>query len=455
MPFRKGKPRVNPYPTKIYYKRKASERDSSTSATQSTENISEIPREIDSSAVINPIISNMANPAVDISNNLALLKVPDAIKDLPKFDGNPRLLFEFINNVEEILSLLSDIDGTAHGRILLRAIRNKIEGPANEVLNMYGTPLEWASIKNNLILHYADKRNELSLIRDLHNCKQGSKPLENFYSEVIEISSAMNNHIQIHEKNASVIESKKLLYSEMCLNIFLTGLREPLGSTIRSMRPDTLAVAYSYCVKEQNITYFKAENHNFNRNNNNPTNKTNSHTTNRQAYSRPVPQNLNRNPNPQYQPRPQQYQSRPQQQNLPNPRFPVPNNQLTQQHRPTQPSNNFRPPQTHNNQTLPKPEPMELGSGHTNFRNQATPRPPLNIAPPYNNYQKGFYTVEELYNVSEQNSLQNPDENYNEQNHIPQQDQYYNPEQPEGNEAPFEIDDTNFQTIASQNPSVT
>ena len=37
------------------------------------------------------------NNAIDVFN---LPKIPDTIKDLPKFYGNPRLLFEFINNVE-------------------------------------------------------------------------------------------------------------------------------------------------------------------------------------------------------------------------------------------------------------------------------------------------------------------------------------------------------------------
>lgn len=37
---------------------------------------------------------------LDIFNSL---RIPDAIKDLPKYDGNPGLLHEFITNVEEIL----------------------------------------------------------------------------------------------------------------------------------------------------------------------------------------------------------------------------------------------------------------------------------------------------------------------------------------------------------------
>lgn len=128
------------------------------------------------------------------------LSVPDAVKDLPQFDENPRLLYEFLTNVEEILGYLIGIDGTNYAKIIRRAIRNKIVGQANEVLNVYGTPLVWENIKNNLILHYSDKRNETSLIKDLHNLKQ-NQSVQNFYSSIIEIQSSINDNILIHETN--------------------------------------------------------------------------------------------------------------------------------------------------------------------------------------------------------------------------------------------------------------
>lgn len=206
------------------------------------------------SQVINQVVNQ-----VEIFNSL---RIPDAIKDLPKFDGNPRLLYEFLNNVEEILLYIRGTDKTPYGQILLRAIRNKIEGQANEILNMYGTPLIWDEIKNNLILHYSDKRTETSLIRDLHNIKQFNKTIESLYGEIIELQSALCNNIQIQETDTNVIKAKKDLYAEMCLNSFLTCLNEPLGSRVRAMQPDTLATALACCIKEQNISYQRfSQNH--------------------------------------------------------------------------------------------------------------------------------------------------------------------------------------------------
>lgn len=85
---------------------------------------------------------------------------------------------------------MENIDGTPYSNILLRAVRNKIEGQANGVLNMYGTPLKREIIKNNLILHYFDKRTETSLIRDLHSLRQGNKNVDKFYSEIVEIQGS-------------------------------------------------------------------------------------------------------------------------------------------------------------------------------------------------------------------------------------------------------------------------
>lgn len=196
---------------------------------------------------------NITPPSqTDIFNSL---RIPDAIKDLPRFDGNARLLNEFVNNVEEILLYIRGTDNTPYGQILLRAIRNKIEGQANEILNMYGTRLNWDEIKANLILHYADKRTETSLIRDLHNTMQVDKTVEGFYGEIIELQSALCNNILLHEPDSRVVRAKKDLYADMCLNSFLSGLKEPLGSRIRTMQPNSLPTAFAFCIKEQNISY--------------------------------------------------------------------------------------------------------------------------------------------------------------------------------------------------------
>lgn len=367
--------------------------------------------------------NNVILTTTDLFNSL---RVPDAIKDLPRFDGNPRLLFDFLDNVKEILSIISVTDGTPYGQLLLRAIRNKIVGEANEVLNMYGTPLDWEQIRQNLILHYSDKRNETSLIRDLHGLRQNNDTVQKFYSNIIELLSSMTTHVNIHEVDPNVIAAKKSLFAEMCLNTFLSGLKEPLGSTIRAMKPVTLAAAYACCIQEQNIFYTKSDpNKQFS--NLNPFNN-----------SKPRPQNSEpivarsmlpqfriqpsvSNPRPTYQP----YTFFPQKPFLTNPqaqpafinnnqRFNNSNQNANRGQFMNPINNNFRPTPFQNsfnpqfrqptfgrsfNNTQPKPEPMETSGITRRTQSQLTPQ--MNRF--FNPQPTPRYTAQELFNITEQN----------------------------------------------------
>ena len=346
------------------------------SFTSNKSNIENIKLEI-SNKQINDLKVKMATTPLDIFNNL---RIPDAIKDLPTFNGNPRLLYDFLNNVQEILDIIPNTDNN-YLKFITRAIRNKIVCEANEVLNMYGTPVIWSEIRRNLILHYSDKRNETSLIRDLHVLKQSNETVENFYSKIIELFSTLTNFINIHETDVNVISAKHTLYQEMCLNTYLTGLKEPLGSTIRAMRPKSLAEAFSFSIQEQN-TYYVRNTPKFNNTQNishTPHNRTHNHPTPQNSSYRPFSQNFN---NRSYNPNNYQSynQSNNRSYNQNNYRSYIPNTQLnhSQQrlnsnaNRPqqTQPFFNNRPIQQSQNpqQSRPMnhPTPMDTSSGNTN-----------------------------------------------------------------------------------------
>lgn len=381
---------------------------------------SEEENKIEYSIMANPGTSSQPQvTTIDIFNSL---RVPDAIKDLPRFEGNPRLLFDFLGNVDEILSLIDVTNGTPYGKLLLRAIRNKIVGEANEVLNMYGTPLDWNLIKTNLTLHYADKRNETSLIRDLHVLKQNNDSVQKFYSEIIEILSSMNNHVCIHESDLNVISAKKSLFAEMCLNTFLSGLKEPLGSTVRAMKPTTLAEAYACCIQEQNILYTKSDSNRslLNPRSVNPLKPIMFPQQNKDVFKPKLlfplipPQGFSNPPfNQQYRPNflPQQkpfgmYQQ-PQNPFVRQQQFRPP--QYPQQFQRQAPFQNNYPhfqqrasiPNRPSNGPVSKPEPMEIGSG-TIRRNHPQQREPGSNF--FRSTGPANFTSKELFNVGEQES---------------------------------------------------
>ena len=199
----------------------------------------------------------------EISKMMTSLKIPDAVKDLPKYKGDKNGLYDFIQNVEEILSICQPacIKNLPYATIIVRAIRNKIVEDANDVLLMYGTDNVWTQIKHNLITHYADKRDETSLIRDMYRLYQGSETIERFFSRVIDIMNTMNNNAKINipfdGNRTALLQMKNKLHESMGLSVFLAGLREPMGGMIRAMRPVSLPEALSFCLKEQNIGYIK------------------------------------------------------------------------------------------------------------------------------------------------------------------------------------------------------
>lgn len=326
------------------------------------------------------------------------LKIPDAIKDLPTFKGDKNGLYDFIQNVEEILTICRPAcnNNPTYTSIIIRAIRNKIIDDANDVLLMYGTEINWDQIRANLILHYADKRDETSLIRDLHRLSQGSDTVEKFFSRIIDILNTMTNGANINtprdENRLTVITAKQSLYNSMCLSVFLAGLREPMGSMIRAMRPTTLPEAFSFCLKEQNIGYMKQKSMEpYKQVNNIPP----------RLPPKPVPIY-----NPQFRNNLIQYQRNPfpQQQQYFNHR-PF----TRQNHQPFQPNRAILPPKPQN--LKPKLEPMDTSSNFNKYKQptygqqphfQRNPNPQFPPRNPFHSYVPPRFQSQELFNVEEQ-----------------------------------------------------
>lgn len=191
------------------------------------------------------------------------LKIPDAVKDLPQYAGTKNGLYNFIQNVEGILSICMEAcqNNPNYCKLIVRAIRNKIVGDANDALEMYNSDGSWEEIRNSLISHYADKRDETSLIRDLHKITQGYDTIERYFSRISDILNSLNNWAKlntlIEQHRDIIISAKRNWYHSMCLSVFLAGLSEPLGPMVRAMQPPNLQTARAYCLKEQNITYLK------------------------------------------------------------------------------------------------------------------------------------------------------------------------------------------------------
>lgn len=197
------------------------------------------------------------------------LKVPDVIRDIPYFDGNPNLLHDFINRVDYIMQFMPIKSNDPQNFVNLNAIRSKIIGSASEFLSQQGCKIDWAPIKTHLLNRYADARDENALMKELFNFKQNSSSLQDYYFKINEILAKLINCLNNETDELSKITKRKI-FQKSCLNVFIRGLYGALGGDVFAMRPDTLECAYKFANELQEFHQpRKTNNSNNNYQNNN------------------------------------------------------------------------------------------------------------------------------------------------------------------------------------------
>lgn len=192
-----------------------------------------------------------------VESILKTMQTPQIIRDLPSFCGEQVKLHAFIRSIDNLMPLIDSVQGTPMFNIWQQSIRAKIVGEADNILELYGTSLDWGEIKQNLITHYSDRRDEVSLTRDLYKLYQVGT-VEEYYGKISHIVSLLINLLNLSEENVAVKAAKSTLYQQMGLKVFLSGLRDPLGPIIRAQSPSTLKDALRLCLEETNYNLFKS-----------------------------------------------------------------------------------------------------------------------------------------------------------------------------------------------------
>jgi len=197
--------------------------------------------------------TSTVNTSINSAEVYASLRIPDAIKFLPEYNGDSKLLSDFINSVEEILMLIRGTDQTPYGQFLLRSIKNKIVGKAKDVLTASEAGLNWDEIKEALILHCSDERDEHTLSIELHGLIHKQLSVQKLFDQIIDIKTLLFKLIDTKETDPNLARAKKFIFAGTCLNTFLMGMRGQLGGTIRAMKPTNLQEAYDWAIQERNI----------------------------------------------------------------------------------------------------------------------------------------------------------------------------------------------------------
>lgn len=185
-----------------------------------------------------------------------------ALRMVPEFDGNTNVLTRFIKLCDQLVATyVSREPGSEFANLaLINGILNKVTGPAARLINTNGIPENWTGIRSALVNNFSDQRDETSLYNDLALLTQGSSTPQEYYETCQNLFGTIMTYVSLHETVQTTIESKRNLYQKLTLQSYLRGLRDPLGSRIRCMRPETIEKALEFVQEEMNTLYLQQRN---------------------------------------------------------------------------------------------------------------------------------------------------------------------------------------------------
>lgn len=211
--------------------------------------------------------SNLAQPRNE-EDLKDISKLPDCVKELQIFDGNPVQYLSWVHNVENILRDYEIVRNKPIYRAILQHIRQKIRGNADAALISYNIfDEDWVSVKKCLSLHYADKRDVRTLEHQLNLLTQKNLSIDEYYANVNHQFSLIINKIKTEDYTQETVKVLVENYRNRALDVFIRGLNGDLSKMLIIQRPQTLPEAYTSCLEIQNLNFRSIAIHKNNYNN--------------------------------------------------------------------------------------------------------------------------------------------------------------------------------------------
>lgn len=180
-------------------------------------------------------INNNANMDVSITDLKEYLEI------IPVFRGEPELLSYFISESEKIISYFYDVQNAANPRntFITSRIRSKILGEASLYLANKNITT-WNDLRNALVSAYADKRDDATLAIEISKLEQGNDTPFEFYKKIHKLLSAQIAYAKLtYDANEGLYDH----FRRVALKTLLNGLKDPLGSLMRTKDPADLETA--------------------------------------------------------------------------------------------------------------------------------------------------------------------------------------------------------------------
>jgi hypothetical protein len=201
---------------------------------------------------INQLNARLAQRGGGDGNPIDRFKIPDPIKSLQSFDGNKKQLMAWLRTAEETLGLFRDIVPAEQFKVYLRAVTNKIEGKARDIICLAGDIEDFNTVKNILTDALGDKQELSTYKSELWRHKMSDDTsIYRYYSKTKEI--VQNIKILAKQKNVykEHWEAINQFIEEDALAAFIAGLRKPYFGYANAARPKDLEEAYAFLCKYQ------------------------------------------------------------------------------------------------------------------------------------------------------------------------------------------------------------
>lgn len=209
-------------------------------------------------ALVNPRENSFTDQGIDSAHqgNLQDLdKIPDVVRCLKDFSGDPKEFASWKKSVDRVMTLYDSLKGTAKYFGILNVVRNKIVGNADTALESYNTPLNWEAISECLTTHYADKRDVGTLEYQMSTLIQGSNTVQQFYQEVYSHLTLILNKVACMKIGTEALQLLTKTYRDKALDTFVRGLRGDLSKLLGMREPTDLPQALNLCLKMENQNY--------------------------------------------------------------------------------------------------------------------------------------------------------------------------------------------------------
>lgn len=202
----------------------------------------------------------MANERAERLNNLNYLrKISDFI---PNYSGSQSGLYDFLKACEWVYD---QIDENVLDAYLL-LVKTKLKGEAEAFISSRNIA-DWETLKDLLTGHFCDARDIEGLGRELTvSVQSANESPRQFLTRIQALLTKIRSSINLNPENTEADKVTLIKsYETTALKTVLAGLRNPLGTTIRSQRPADLNEVSSFLIDEENILYLQTRNNNIDR----------------------------------------------------------------------------------------------------------------------------------------------------------------------------------------------